>query len=108
MGGPIDFRFSGGILGSTGFLARRLLEKCMIPFKCCVSLALPTDIQRAFMHGFHVVAGREHHLNTCTGPWVCPGFMLGHRIRNEVKTDPLALRLGVRWKVVTTIFCSEI
>ena len=47
------------------------------------------------MHGFHVVAGREHHLNTCTGPWVCPGLMFGQRIRNEVKTDPLALRLGV-------------
>ena len=30
MGGPIDHKFSGGILGSTGFPARGLLEKCMI------------------------------------------------------------------------------
>ena len=30
MGGPIDFKFPGGILGSTGILAMGLLEMCMI------------------------------------------------------------------------------
>ncbi len=33
MAGPIDLKFSGGILDRTGFLARGLLEMCMIPFK---------------------------------------------------------------------------
>ncbi len=33
MPGPIDLKFSGAILGITGFLAWRLLEMCMIPFK---------------------------------------------------------------------------
>ncbi len=35
MAGPIDLKFSGAILCITGFLARGLLEMCMIPFKCC-------------------------------------------------------------------------
>ncbi len=33
MPGPIDLKFSGAILGITGFLARGILEMCMIPFK---------------------------------------------------------------------------
>ena len=33
MGGPIDIKLSGAFLGRTGFLARCLLEKCMIHFK---------------------------------------------------------------------------
>ena len=33
MPGPIDLKFSGAILGIAGFLARGLLEMCMIPFK---------------------------------------------------------------------------
>ena len=33
MAGRNDLKFSGGILGSTGLLARMLLEMCMIPFK---------------------------------------------------------------------------
>ncbi len=33
MGGPIDLKFSGGILGSTDILASGLVEMCRIHFK---------------------------------------------------------------------------
>ena len=33
MGGPINLKFAGGILGNTGILERGLLEMCMIHFR---------------------------------------------------------------------------
>ena len=55
MAGLIDFKFSGGILGTTGLPARGLLEMCMIHFKwvgfsmTLTSLSQETDV--VSLHG---------------------------------------------------------
>ncbi len=45
MAGPIDLKFSGAILGSTGLLTRVLPEMCIIPFNFHFEDKM-TDIQR--------------------------------------------------------------
>ena len=50
MGGPIDLKFSGDILGNTGLLARGLLEMCMIPFKSRSTTSAQLDDPHNYAH----------------------------------------------------------
>ncbi len=43
MGGPIDLKFSGAILDSTGILARGLMEMCMIHLKIANLVGMQHD-----------------------------------------------------------------